>query len=183
MKRNWLIVIFVVLLLGVLYFIELSKVKIDKVSNMPTLDNLASDEISANWDLFYKVRATIIDGQSASFSIPNGLKDKVGKRLKLAGAVVFRGNGCTMIDNEKTCVNYFFLLPTLGLARACELQPDVAMRWTIRVDLATPWILNRNEMIDTEVTVAGIFKIDTSKPYEAAFFIENATADLKQKND
>jgi hypothetical protein len=183
MKKNGLIIIFVVVVLAVLYFIEMSKVKTGGVNNMPTLDNLATDEISANWDLFYKVRATIIDGQSASFSIPNELKDKEGKRLKLAGAVVFRGNGCTLIDNEKTSVSYFFLMPTLGLARACELQPDEAMRWTIRVDLATPWILNRNEMIDAEATVTGIFKIDTSKPYEAAFFIESATADLKPEND
>lgn len=179
MKKNGLIIIFVLVLLAVLYFIEMSKVKTDKVNNMPTLDHLATDEISANWDLFYKVRATIIDGQSASFSIPDELKDKQGKRLKLAGALVFRGNGCTMIDNDRTNVNYFFLMPTPGLARACELQPDVAMRWTIRVDLETPWILTRNEMIDAEATVAGIFKIDPSNPYEAAFFIERATADLK----
>jgi len=183
MKKNGLIIILVVVLLAVLYFIEMSKVKTEGVNNMPTLDNLATDEISANWDLFYKMRATIIDAQSASFSIPDELKDKEGKRLKLAGAVVFRGNGCIMIDNEKTSVNYFFLMPTIGLAWACELQPDEAMRWTIRVDLATPWILTRNEMIDAEATVAGIFKIDASKPYEAAFFIESATADLKPEND
>jgi hypothetical protein len=75
-------------------------------------------------------------------------------------------------------VNFFYLVPTIGLAQACELQPEEAMRWTIRVDLATPWILTRNEMIDAEVTVTGIFKIDTTKPFEAAFFIENATAEL-----
>lgn len=183
MKQNYLIILFIIFIIAVLYFIEMSKVKTGGVNNMPTLDNLATDEISANWEPFYKVRATIIDGQSASFSIPEELKNKEGKRLKLAGAVVFRGNGCTMIDNVKTSVNYFFLMPTLGLARACELQPDEAMRWTIRVDLATPWILNRNEMIDAEATVTGIFKIDTSIPYEAAFFIESATADLKPKND
>ena len=179
MKRNWLIFLFVIFILAALYFIEISKVKTDGVNKMPTLDNLPTDEISANWDLFYKVRATITDGQSASFSIPDELKNKEGKRLELTGAVVFRGNGCTMVDNEKTSVNYFFLMPTVGLARACELQPDEAMRWTIRVDLARPWILTRNEMIDAKATVAGIFKIDTSKPYEAAFFIESATADLK----
>lgn len=183
MKKNGLIIIFIVVLLAALYFIELSKIKPGNGNNMPTLDNLPTDEISANWDLFYKVRATIIDGQSAGFSIPDELKEKEGKRIKLAGAVVFRGNGCTMIDNEKTSVNYFFLVPTIGLARACELQPDEAMRWTIRIDLATPWILTRNEMIDAETTVSGIFKIDTSNPYEAAFFIESATAELKPEND
>ena len=101
-----------------------------------------------------------------------------GKEFELSGAVIFRGNGCELIDKDNTRVNFFFLVPTLGLAQACELQPDVAMRWTIRVDLATPLILNRNEMIDARVTVSGIFKIDTSNPYEAAFFIENALAKL-----
>jgi len=176
MKKNGLIIIFVFVLLAALYFIEMSKVKTDGVNNMPTLDNLQTDEISANWDLFYKVRATIIDGQSASFSIPEELKDKEGKEMTISGAVVFRGNGCEMIDNDKTRVKYFFLVPTLGLAQACELQPDEAMRWTIRVDLATPLVLHRNEMIDAQFTVSGIFNIDTSNPYEAAFFIANANA-------
>lgn len=180
MKRNWLIFLCVIFIVAALYFIEISKVKTDGRNNMPTLDNLQTDEISANWEPFYKVRATITDGQSASFSIPEELKDKAGQEIKLSGAVIFRGNGCELIDNNKTRVNFFLLVPTPGLAQACELQPDVAMRWTIRVDLATPLILNRNEMIDTRVKVSGIFKIDTSHPYEAAFFIENARAKLNQ---
>lgn len=183
MKKNWLIILSVIVLLAALYFIEISKVKTDGRNNMPTLDNLQTDEISENWEPFYKVRATITDGQSASFSIPDELKDKEGKEINISGAVIFRGNGCEIIDNNKTRVNYFFLVPTIGLAQACELQPDVAMRWTIRVDLATPLILNRNEMIDAQITVLGIFKIDTSNPYEAAFFIQNATAELKPEND
>jgi len=178
MKRNLLLIMLVVVLLAALYFMEISKVKTDRGNNMPTLDNLQTDEVSANWDLFYKVRATINDGQSASFSIPDELKDKAEKEIKLSGAIIFRGNGCEMIDSDKTRVNFFFLVPTIGLAQACELQPDVAMRWTIRVDLATPLILTRNEMIDAQVTVSGIFKIDTSKPYEAAFFIGYANAKL-----
>lgn len=186
MKKNWLIILFVIFIVAALYFIEISKVKTDGVNNMPTLDNLPTNEILANWDLFYKVRATIIDGQSASFSIPDGLKDKAGKEIELSGAVVFRGNGCEMIDNDNTRVNFFLLVPTIGLAQtsqSCELQPDVAMRWTIRVDLATPLILRRNEMIDAQVTVYGILKIDTSNPYEAAFFIGNAHAKLNPEND
>lgn len=178
MKKNWLIILSVVILLAALYFIEISKVKTDGVNNMPTLDNLQTDEISANWEPFYKVRATIIDGQSASFSVPEELENKAGKEIELSGAVIYRGNGCELIDNDKTRVNFFFLVPTQGLAQACELQPDVAMRWTIRVDLATPLILSRNEMIDARVTVTGIFKIETSNPYEAAFFIGNANAKL-----
>jgi len=183
MKKNWLIVVLVIALLAALYYIEISKVKPGNNSNMPTLDNLPTDEISANWEPFYKVRATIIDGQSASFSIPEELKERVGGEIKLSGAIIFRGNGCEMIDSDKTRVNFFFLVPTIGLAQACELQPEEAMRWTIRVDLATPLILNRNEMIDTQVTVSGVFKIDTSNPYEAAFFIENANAKLNPEND
>lgn len=183
MKKNWLIVLFVIGVLAVLYFIELSKIDSDGVNNMPTLDNLQSDEVSENWAPFYKVRATIIDGQSAGFSIPKEIRRKNGKEIQLTGAVVFRGNGCEIIDNNSTRVNYFFLLPSLGLAQACVLQPDVAMRWTIRVNLENPWILSRNEMIDAEATVSGILKTDTSKPYEAAFIIEDATVELNQGND
>jgi len=183
MKRNYLIILFVIFIVAALYFIEISKVKTDGGNNMPTLDNLQTDEISANWEPFYKVRATITDGQSASFSIPEELKDKAEKEINISGAVIFRGNGCEIIDNDKTHVNFFFLVPTIGLAQACELQPDVAMRWTIRVDLKTPLILNRNEMIDAQVTVSGIFKINTTNPYEAAFFIENANAKLNPEND
>lgn len=183
MKKNWLIILFVICLLSVLYLVEMSKVKSGGENSLPTLDNLQTDETSKNWEPFYKVRATIIDGQSASFSIPDELKDKEGKEITLSGALVFRGNGCEMIDNDKTRVKYFFLLPSLGLAQACELQPDVAMRWTIRVDLAYPWVLRRIEMIDAEVTVSGILNIDTSKPFEAAFILENASAELKPEHD
>ena len=152
-------------------------------NNMPTLDHLKTDETAKNWAPFYKVRATLIDGQSASFSIPKEIRNKNGKEIKLTGAVVFRGNGCEIIDNNTTRVNYFFLLPSLGLAQACVLQPDVAMRWTIRVNLENAWVLNRNQMINAEAIVSGRLKIDTSKPYEAAFIIENATAELMTEND
>jgi hypothetical protein len=183
MKKNWLIIFSIVVLLIVLYLIEMSKVKPGDINSMPTLDNLQTDEISKNWEPFYKVRAIIIDGQSANFSIPEEIRDNERKELKLSGAVVFRGNGCEIIDNTKTRVNYFFILPSLGLAQACVLQPDVAMRWTIRVNLAKPWVLDRNEMIDAEAIVSGTFKIDTSKPYEAAFYLENASAKLKPEHD
>jgi hypothetical protein len=69
MKKNWLLIFFVISLLAVLYFIEMSKVKTGGVTTIPTLDNLQTDEISKNREPFYKVRATIIDGQSASFSV------------------------------------------------------------------------------------------------------------------
>lgn len=180
MRRNWLIILLVISALTALYFIELSKVESGGVNSMPTLDQFESDEISKQWEPFYKVRATLVDGQSANFSIPEKIRKNEGKEIQLTGALVFRGNGCEIIDNNTTRVNYFFLLPSLGLAESCVLQPDIAMRWTIRVNLENPWILNRIEMIGAEATVTGMFKIDTSKPYEAAFIIENASARLNQ---
>ncbi|MBE0653290.1 MAG: hypothetical protein IH594_05805 [Bacteroidales bacterium] len=183
MKKNWLIIISVIAFLAVLYFIEISKVNTESVSDMPALDKLQTNEIGKNWESFYRVRATIIDGQSASFSIPNELKNKEGKEIELAGAIVFFGNGCKIINDSTTEVYSFFLLPSLGLAQACVLQPDVAMRWTIRVNLALPWILSRNEMIDTEASVSGVLRIDTSKPYEAAFILENSSAELRPDHD
>lgn len=179
MKKNWLIVLLLVVIVTALYLIDLSKVNTESAGNMPTLDNLQTDEISKNWDLFYKVRAKIIDGQSAKFDIPDKLRALEGETIPLSGAAVFFGNGCEMLTDSTTKIKSFFLLPTLGLAQSCVLQPDEAMRWTIMVHLSNPWVLSRNEMINAEVIVSGKFKIDTSKPYEAAFYIENATAKLK----
>jgi hypothetical protein len=179
MKINWLIVLLVVVLVAVLYLIEFSKIKTESAGNIPTLDNLQTDEISKNWDAFYKVRATIIDGQSANFSIPEELKILEGKDLKLSGAAVFFGNGCEMLNDSTISIRSFYLYPTLGLAQSCVLDPAEAMRWTIVVNLQQPWILSRNEMVNAEVIVSGKFKIDTSKPYEAAFYFENATAKIK----
>jgi hypothetical protein len=177
--RNWLIILIIVVLVAGLYFIEFNKVNTGTGNSMLTLDNLPTDTISGNWDPFYKVRASIIDGQSASFSIPKEISDNEGKELKLTGAMVFRGNGCEMINNNETKVHYFFLLPSIGLAQACVIQPDIEMRWTIRVNLSEPWILSRNEMIDAEAVVSGILRIDISKPFESAFIFENASARLK----
>lgn len=179
MLKKLLIIISILVLLLTLYLIEFSKIKKEGVGNRLSLDNLKTDESSKNWDLFYKVRAKIIDGQSADFTIPHALKDKVSKELTLTGAVVFFGNGCEMIDNNTTKIKSFRLLPTLGLAQSCVLQPDEAMRWTIMVNLAEPWVLTRTEMINAEAIVVGKFKIDTSQPYNAAFYIENARAKLK----
>jgi hypothetical protein len=50
MKRNWLIFLFVIFIVAALYFIEISKVKTEGGNNMPTLDHLQTDEISANWE-------------------------------------------------------------------------------------------------------------------------------------
>ena len=178
MKKKWLIALLALVIIAALYIIEFSKINKSEGS-MPTLDNLQLNETSHNWDLFYKVRATIVDGQSANFSIPDELKDLEGKRIKLLGAAIFFGNGCEMINDSTTKVKSFYLYPTLGLAQSCVLDPEEAMRWTIMVNLEKPWVLTRNDMINTESIVTGKFKIDTSKPYEAAFYIENATANLK----
>jgi hypothetical protein len=178
MNRNWLIGIVVVVLISALYIIEMSKVSNDN-GKLPTLDRLQIDEFSREWDLFYKVRATIIDGQSANFSIPRELKNLAGKELSLSGAAVFFGNGCELVNDTTIQIKSFFLQPTLGLANSCVLNPAEAMRWTIMVNLEELWFLSRSDMIDTEAIVTGKFKIDTSNPYEAAFYLENASAKLK----
>jgi len=183
MKKKLPIVLSIVGLLLALNFLEISKVGQSRNTGMPTLDDLHTDEVSKNWEPFYKVRATIVDGRSAEFSIPQKIKDGEGKELTLSGALVFFGNGCRLINDSTTEVTSFFLLPSLGLAQACVLQPDVAMRWTIRVNLLKPWVVNRNEMINAEATVSGILKIDTSKPYEAAFILEQSVAALTPKHD
>jgi hypothetical protein len=179
MKKKWLIVLLFFVIITALYLIDLSKVNQKGAGSITTLDNLQIDEISKNWDIFYKVRAKIIDGQSVEFDIPDKLKALEGEIISLSGAAVFFGNGCEMLTDSTTKIKSFFILPSLGLAQSCVLQPDEAMRWTIMVNLAKPSVLSRNEMINAEVIVSGKFKIDTSKPYEAAFYIENATAILK----
>ena len=100
-----------------------------------------------------------------------------GEEMSLTGAAVFFGNGCKTAD-DRIAVHSFFLLPTLGLAEACVLQPDVAMRWTVQVNLNQNWIIDRNDMIGAMVRVTGTFRIDTQKPYEAAFFLEKARAKI-----
>lgn len=179
MKRNWPSILLLFSLVSALYVFEMSKVQNVTVHNMPTLDDLRIDEVSEHWEPFYKVRATIIDGQSANVSIPNTIKEKDGKELTLVGAPVFFGNGCSLIDSKTTEVRSFFLLPSLGLAQACVLQPDIAMRWTMLVRLAGPWVVNRDDMFNREVYVSGILKIDTSHPYDAVFCLENAYAQLR----
>lgn len=179
MLKKILIIISILIIIASLYLIEFSKIKNEGSSSNLTLDNLNYDELSSNWELFYKVRAKIIDGQRAEFTIPNELKEKEGSEMKLSGAAVFFGNGCKMLNDSTTEIKSFLLLPTLGLAQSCVITADEAMRWTIMIHLAKPWVINRNDMINAEVIVSGRFKTDTSKPYEAAFFIENASAVIK----
>ncbi len=177
MKKWSVALIFILLVVG-LYFVEFSKIKNDDTSSaMPTLDELEYNTGDEYWEYFYKVRATIIDGQRAEFEIPKNLKEKVGKEMELQGAAVFFSNGCKM-QNEGIAVHSFFLYPTLGLANACSHLPEVAMRWTVRINLKNDWDISRTDMIDAKVRVKGTFRIDTAKPYEAAFFIDNASVEL-----
>lgn len=177
--KKWGIAILVALVVGGLYFIEFSKIQSsDNTANaMPTLDELHFDKSNKNWENFYKVRATIIDGQTARFSIPEPLIKQEGKEMELSGAAVFFGPGCKTAG-QNVAVHSFFLYPTLGLANACVHLPEVAMRWTIRINLQEDWILQRTEMIDAKVKVKGRFRIDTTKPYDSAFFLENAKVEF-----
>lgn len=175
--KKWIVGLVIVCLIIGFYMIELSKIDVNNSGYTTSLDNLKADESDSAWEPFYRVRATLIDGQSAIFNIPQELKDNEEKDLQLTGAAVFYGNGCTQ-KGDSVIVNSFFLLPTLGFAEACVLQPDEAMRWTIGVSTKEPWHIHRNDMIGAIIKVKGLFRIDTSKPYESAFFIDYATATL-----
>lgn len=180
--KKWGIAILIVAIIAGLYFIEFSKVNTDNKETVPTLDELEFDDTTRNWDDFYRVRANIIDGQTAEFTIPTKLQKKVGEEMGLRGAAVFFSPGCKA-KGEDIAVHSFFLLPTLGLANACIHLPEVAMRWTIRINLEQDWVISREEMIQTLVNVKGTFRIDTEKPYESAFFLDNAKVELIQEEE
>jgi hypothetical protein len=180
MKKKWPVILFAVLIVAGLYFIEISKIKVSGNPDMANLDELSYDKTAQAWEPFYRVRATLIDGQSAQFSIPNRLQEKIGKEIELIGAGVFYGNGCSR-QGDTITVKEFYLLPSLGLAQACVIEPDIEMRWTIRVILIENWILHRDDMINNLSTVRGRFSIDTTKPYEGVFFLKEATAHVISK--
>ena len=89
--KKWGIAILIIVLIAGLYFIEISKIKTgnETSDSMPTLDELKFDDSAKNWEYFYKVRATIIDGQRAEFDIPKKLLESVGREMELSGAAVF----------------------------------------------------------------------------------------------
>lgn len=179
---KWVVFFLCLLITAGLYLIEISKIHDPNDLTSTRLDHLDYDETSSAWAPFYRVRATLIDGQSARFSLPSEVKEKEGHEIEITGAAVFYGNGCTR-ENEFVTVSQFYLLPTLGLAQACVVQPDEQMRWTLQVHLQEPWILHCDEMINAMTTVQGLFRIDTSKPYEGIFFIDNAEATLVLSED
>jgi hypothetical protein len=179
MKLKWLIIFFSLLIVSGLYLLQMSTIDYNSIQNIANLDDLKNDEAAAAWEPFYRVRATLLDGQSARFSIPNELSDKVGQDMELTGAAVFFGNGCVR-EGDTITVSRFYLLPSLGLAQACEIEPDIEMRWTIRIHLKEHWILHRDDMINAMAKVKGRFRIDTSEPYDGVFFLEDATTPVIQ---
>lgn len=182
MKIHWFVVFAVVLMIAGLYLVEISKIPTGVRSNLATLDDLEETETAAAWEPFYHVRATLIDGQSAQLTVPNELRSREGQEMELTGATVFFGNGSERKGDTVT-ISQFYLLPSLGLAQACEIQPDIEMRWTILVQLKEKWILHRDDMIDAMTTVKGIFRIDASNPYDGCFFLDNAAAELAAGNE
>lgn len=175
--KKWGIAVGTVMILGLLYVIEYSKINNTGEDQISTLDDLGSDNFGKTWDEFYRVRVEILDGQSARFNIPDRLKQKQDEIMELEGAVVFFSSACED-KGDKIAVRSFFLYPTLGLANACEHLPEVAMRWTILVDLQNDWLLTREEMIQARARVKGKFRIDLSRPYDAAFFLDDSSVGL-----
>ena len=180
--KKWLIGGLVITFIVALYIIELGKIKIKPGDTMLNLDELEISESDRQWDPFYKVRARLIDGQTAEFTIPRELRRMEGKEIELTGAALFFSNGC-YAAGDKVAVKSMFLLPTLGLANACVHLPEVAMRWTLIVNLEDDLVITRNDMIQTMVRVKGTFRINTEKPYEAAFYLDHSVAELVKEED
>lgn len=177
MQKKWLLILVVSLLVIGLYFIEFSKIDKGNTTNLPTLDHLEVDTMGAKWAPFYQVRATILNGQTARFIIPYEIHQNNGKQIEIEGACSFTGSGAQSFG-DSVRITHFYLLPTVGLATACEILPDIKMRWTLKVQLQNPWMIKRSDMIRAEAKVKGDFRIDTSTPFDAAFFIDNASTQL-----
>jgi hypothetical protein len=175
--KKWIAGISLVLIVVVLYYAQYSKIGPGENIRIANLDELEKDSIGLAWEPFYRVRATIIDGRSAHFIIPESLEKKQGNIMELTGSPMFYGNGCRRVEDSVT-ITEFFLVPSPGIAEACELQPDLEMRWTIRVHMKDSMVLHYEEMIDARIQVKGIFRIDTSKPYDAAFYLDDAVAQV-----
>lgn len=176
--KKFLTALTLALLLTALYWVEYSKIRVDQSAGALTLDNLERARSGELWDLFYRVRVTLVDGNSADFKLPAELRALEGQRISLSGAAAFRSDGARALDAERVAIRFFDLLPLVALAYGCDNLPDVAMRWTIVVTPRDEWVLIRSAMIDAEVAVEGVFRIDTSQPYNAAFFMDDATVDL-----
>jgi hypothetical protein len=166
------------LLLAALYLAEFGKIAYRDAQGMPTLDALELRGDGALWDLFYRVRVKIIDGQSAAFDLPAALRELHGREMTISGAVAFRGDGARAVGSNRVAVTLFDLVPLPGMAYGCEILPELSMRWTIVVAPAQEWTLTREQMIEAEARVRGRFRIETSDPYNAAFFIDDAAVEL-----
>jgi len=166
-------------LIALLYYAEFSRISTTPASDLPGLDNLESSELTRLWEKFYRVRAHIVDGNKAEFDIPDDLRLLEGSRISLKGAADFYSNGCKK-EGEMISVSSFLMVPTVGIVNNCEIVPDVEMRWTIMVNLREDWLLTREEMICAEAIVNGRFRIDTTHPYDAAFFLDDATCELAE---
>jgi len=165
-----------------LYLLEFSRLNFGGNPGLPPLAEINESPEHEAWEPFYRVRADLIDGQRARFNIPDILLENEGKMMELQGAGVFFAQGARRIG-DSVYVNSFYLLPSLGLVEACEIQPDIEMRWTIRVCMEKEWKLHCNDLIHHEARVKGIFRIDTRTPYEGIFFLDHARANLKSEED
>ena len=165
-------------ILAALYFIEISKIELRDAGVMPTLDDVSADKDTQLWDSFFKVRADLIDGNRATFSIPDNLRELDGDPIRLKGAIEFRTEGSRWAGENHVAVSCFEILPLLSMTYCKDVLPDVEMRYTIIVNLKDEWTLSREDMIRAEALVEGRFRIDTSNPYYAAFFIDDAVVEL-----
>ena len=165
--------IFLAVLLTGLYIAEWRKLERLPGTTLPSLEELDVRSSDAAWAPFYRVRATLLDGQRARLKIPEELMQAAGHPMRLSGYARYFGNGCRMLDDGRVAVRSFYLLPTSALVDACEIRPDIGMRWTLLVNLKAEWLMERSQMVGVGVTVEGRFRIDETRPYvDRKFFFK-----------
>ncbi|WP_136080490.1 hypothetical protein [Pontiella desulfatans] len=175
MKIKTVIISFSIVSVLVLWNIrELPDFRVDasKVKAIAVPD--AVDVPQLDWSWFDEVEVVVREGVCSLVSIPPQLEALDGKEVVVAGPSFACGDDLVERMDGYT-IKGFIMVPYFGMIDCCVGNPVPYFQWTIVVEkLATPWEINHKGIIDPDVVVRGILRIERGSTQEGVFFLEEA---------
>lgn len=153
---------------------EFPEFQIDKskVKNIPVPDSV--DVPILEWSWFDAVEIKVREGICKLVSLPPQIKALEGKKVVVSGPSFSCGSDLIEHTDGYT-IKGFIVVPYFGMIDCCVGNPLPYFQWTVIVrPLAQPWEIHHKGIVDPDVVVRGVFRIEHGTSREGIFFLDDA---------
>ena len=143
-----------------------------KVKNIPIHESV--DVPHLEWSWFDAVKVQVREGICKLKSLPPQIEALEGKKVVVSGPSFACGSDIIERTDGYT-IKGFIMVPYFGMIDCCVGNPIPYFQWTVIVKpLAQPWEIHHKGIVDPDVVVSGVFRIERGTSREGIFFLDNA---------